>query len=243
MFKLNDKLVIDFTPYVDKDSLLTLKPYLDYAIIKNIEYQVPAQYAGYLLLDKGTGFHDVTPEFRQNLIEKYPYLINLSYKELLLWLRYTLDIIYGQSHLAIISARTWEGKHLRENSDVTNTTESFRPFLDWLDQQNIFSNYGRITIFLNEPNCFTPIHFDPPYPDVSPKDEFIWITLDNRKRFFIIDNDTQEKTYIQGYVGTFDNHNYHGSEPSNYANWSLRVDGVFSDSFLLKTDLYNHFRG
>lgn len=241
MFKINNKIVVDLTPYVDIENLLSLKPFLEYAIVKNIEYQVPAQYDGDVFLDKGVGFIDIDDKTKQQMIEKYSYLSALNYKEMLLWLRYNMDITYGQSHLYVISSKTWEGKHLKDNCELTPVTETFKPFLTWLEEQNIFSSYGRVVIFLNEPNCFTPIHHDPPYPDISPKDEFIWISVDSRKRFFIFDGDTKEKTYIPGLIGTFDNHNYHGSDPCKYANWSVRIDGIFSNDFLNRTGMVGHF--
>lgn len=242
MFKINDKIIVELDQFVDAKSLLDLKSYLEYGIAKHIDKLVPAQYTGDIFLDQGTGFVDITKEKKQELIEQYPYLAELDFKQMLMWLRYNMDITYGQSHLHIISARTWDKKHDPTECDRSEVTETFEPFLNWLDSQKIFSSYGRINIFLNEPNSDTPIHHDPPHRHISPKDQFIWIKLSDRKRFFVYDENTKEKHYVNGTVSTFDNHNYHGSEPSKYASWSIRVDGVFSNEFLIKTGMFEHFK-
>lgn len=242
MFKINNNISIDLTPHVDIDSLLALKPYIDYAIVKNLDGQTPAQYAGELFFENGTGFIDVSFETRVELLNKYPFIGTLNYKELLLWMRYHMDIKYGQSHLHVIKPREWTTKHLKEECDSTPATESFKPFLDWIDNQNIFSSYGRVNVFLNEPHCSTPVHFDPPTNKVTAKDQFIWITLDDRKRFFVYDPTLEIKHYLSGYVGVFDNYNYHGAEASEYASWSIRIDGLFSEEFLDKSNMKEHFK-
>jgi len=242
MFKINDNVIVSLDSFLDIESLLDLKPQIEYAIAKHSDLAVPSQYTGNIFLELGKGMLDITEDEKQTLLEKYPYIKDLTHKELLLWLRYHFDITYGQSHLQIISSKSWDNKHLKEESNTTPATESFKCLLDWVDKQNIFSSYGRVNLFLNEPYSITPIHHDPPERHISPKDQFIWITLSDRKQFFVYDESTNKKHYVNGTVSTFDNHNYHGSEPSRYASWSLRVDGVFSDEFLTKTGMVGHFQ-
>lgn len=242
MFTINNKLVLDLTPHVDIARLLELKPYIEYAIVKSETHIIPSQYRGDLFLDSGLGFIDITQDQKIELIKKYPYIGEFDYKHLLMWLRYHYDIKYGQSHLHVIKAREWTTKHLKDQCDYTEVTELFRPLLDWIDNQNIFTSYGRVNLFLNEPHSLTPIHFDPPTNKVSAKDQFIWIKLDDRKKFFIYNPETKEKTYLPGLVGTFDNYNYHGSEPCEFANWSVRIDGLFTDEFMNVAGMGTHFK-
>jgi len=242
MFKINDEIIVNLDEYVDTSSLVALKPQIEYAIALHFDKAVPSQYVGDIFLDKGKGFLDITDDERVEFFNKYPYLKDLTHNQLLLWLRYHLNITYGQSHLHVISSRSWEHKHLRGECDKSEVTESFLPFLDWVESQQIFSSYGRVNLFLNEPGCSTPIHHDPPHKHISPKDQFIWITLGDRKKFFVYDENTGEKHYANGTVSTFDNHNYHGSDPGKFANWSIRVDGVFSEEFLTKTGMFRHFQ-
>jgi hypothetical protein len=241
MFKINDKITVDLTSCVDVESLLELKPYVDYAVAKHHELQMPAQYGGDLFLNKGTGFFDISEELKLDLINKYPYIGDLNYKQLLLWLRYNMDIKYGQCHLHVIKPHSWETKNLSAHCDKCVPYESFKPLLDWVDSQNIFSDYGRVNLFINEPYTLTPIHYDPPSNEYTDKDQFIWITLDDRKKFFVYDPESKTKPYLTGYIGTFDNHNYHGSEATEFASYSIRVDGVFSKLFLDKSGMAGHF--
>ena len=241
MFLINEKVVIDLTQYVDLTELTKLKPYIDYAIVKGDEYQVPSQYDGDIFLDQGLGFMNVNEDKKLELIKKYPYINEFDHKHLLMWLRYHYDIKYGQSHLHVIKSRDWKTKHLKDHCDHTEVTELFRPFLNWLDKQNIFSSYGRVNVFVNEPLSITPIHFDPPTNKVSSKDQFILIKIDGRKKIFVYNEDTQEKVYLPGAIGTFDNYNYHGSDQSEFASWSIRVDGLFTKEFMDKSGMGDHF--
>ena len=241
MHKINNNLIVDLTPFLDVISLKELKPYIEYGLSKHSDRQVPSQYLGDIFLDKGLGFIDIDQNQKEQLIKKYPYLNELNGNQLLYWLRYHLDVTYGQSHLHIISAKDWLTKHLPEHCDTNPVTETFKPLLDWIESQNIFSSYGRVNAFLNEPGTSTPIHHDPPYLHESPKDQFIWINLSDRKKFFVYDHVNKQKHYITSEVSTFDNHNYHGSDSNNFANWSIRVDGTFSKEFLTRTNLANHF--
>lgn len=241
MFKINDQLIIDLTSFVDIESLYKLKPYIEYGLAKHHDKTVPSQYIGEIFLEPGIGFFDISQNQKDNLLREYPYLNELDGDEMIYWLRYHLDIKYGQKHLHIISAKDWLTKHDPTQCDVNLVTDTFKPFLDWVEEQNIFSTYGRVNAFINEPGVKTPIHHDPPFLDKSPRDNFIWINLSNRKKFFIYDHINQQKTYIGSPICVFDNHNYHGSEASELASWSLRVDGTFSKEFLERANLVDHF--
>jgi hypothetical protein len=130
-------------------------------------------------------------------------------------------------------------KHLTSETSDTAIKKDFNFLFDWINNQNVFSEIGRCQIFINPEGNYTPIHRD--YGDKSRKDQFLWIRLNKRKNFFIYDSENNEKHYVQGYVSTFDNHQWHGSEPSEFVGFSIRIDGVFSKSFLNKSGLDSHF--
>ena len=150
MFKINNYITIDLTKYVDVERLLKLKPYIEYAIVKHADHSIPAQYGGKLFLNQSTGFADISDQTKQDLLIKYPFLKEFDYKQMLMWLRYHLEIKYGQSHLHVIRSKTWKTKHLKKECSITPITDSFQPLLEWLDDQKIFLEYGRVNIFLNE---------------------------------------------------------------------------------------------
>lgn len=133
----------------------------------------------------------------------------------------------------------FHAKHLAGRNKDTMAMMYFPALQAWIKSQTVFNEVGRILFFINERQTSTPIHSD--YADLrSRKDQFIWINFNQMKPFFVLDKDGQ-KQYMQGMVNTFDNANWHGSEPTPYACFTLRIDGVFSSSFLDSTGLRSHY--
>lgn len=237
MYLINGHYTIDFSNYVDLDSLIALKPYLDYAVAKSSRTATPSRYFKSQFLNASyTGISDALAhtyhyDFIQDLKNNDQYAS---------WLSYTEDVLYGQRSVQIVYSDDWYKKHLKEHAIKTENIQYWDKFITWLDAQHIFSEYGRIVVFLNEPGVDTPIHYDS--LNRERPDEFIWISLDNRKKMFVFDPKTNRKHYLNTSIGMFDTSNYHGADVSNLASWSLRVDGVFSDQFLVKSALLPHFR-
>jgi hypothetical protein len=132
-------------------------------------------------------------------------------------------------------------KHLPTSFVDNQITPEFKFLNEWVDSQNIFDVYGRMILFINEPGVSSTVHRDYPNPK-SHKNEFIWITLDDVKQFFIYDLEQDKKHFFTSNVTYFDNANWHGSMPSQFANFSIRIDGIFNESFLRRTGMYEHFR-
>ena len=60
MYLIDNQPTIDFSSYVDLDSLLKLKPYLDYAVVKSSSIVTPTRYYHHQFLDqKYQGINDV----------------------------------------------------------------------------------------------------------------------------------------------------------------------------------------
>ena len=237
MYLINNQPAVDLSGYVNVQSLLELKPYLDYAVVKSSSSAKPGGYFSHMSLEqKGPGIYDI-PE--SEIDKSLPFIQDLiDNDQLVSWLRYQKDVIYGQQSIQIIYAPDYTTKHIRDNCVETSHAQYFNCLFDWTKQENIFKEFGRVVVFLNEPGVSTHIHFDEPHR----KNEFIWISLSNRKRFFVYDVDTQTKHYLDGLVGIFDTSNYHGADAGDYANWSIRIDGVFTDDFLNRTGMYEYFR-
>jgi hypothetical protein len=237
MFKINNKAIVELDQFVDIDSLMAMKPYMDYAVVKSSKSAGPTRYLNSQLL-KATypGVSDV-------ITHSYPYDFIQDLKDndqYASWLSYTEDIVCGQRSVQIVSPEDWYKKHLSKHTTATDNKQYWTAFIMWLEAQDIFAEYGRIVVFLNEPGGTTPIHYDS--LDRTRLEEFVWISLDSRKQMFVYDPETEEKHYVKTCIGTFDTSNYHGADASNFPSWSLRVDGVFSDKFLSKTGLTQHFR-
>lgn len=237
MYLINNSPTIDFSPFVDLPSLMAMKPYLDYAVVKSSKTATPTRYFNsQFLASRKAGIRDIPPVSFQ-----YPFIQDLiDNDQFAAWLSYTEEVEYGQRSVQIVYSNDWDKKHLKDYAIDTANKQYWLMFIEWLDAQNIFSEYGRIVVFLNEPNVYTPIHYDS--LDRTRPDEFIWVSLDNRKKMFVFDTETEEKHYLNTNIGMFDTSNYHGADVSTLASWSLRVDGVFSDQFLAKSSLNTHFK-
>jgi hypothetical protein len=133
-------------------------------------------------------------------------------------------------------------KHLSTSFVDNQITSEFQFLLDWINGQDVFDVYGRVILFINEPGVSSTLHRDYPNPK-SHKNEFIWITLDDTKQFYVYDDQEDKKYFFDSNVTYFDNANWHGSNQSQFANFSIRVDGIFKESFLRRTNMYDHFRG
>ena len=82
-------------------------------------------------------------------------------------------------------------KHLEAETEDTPNRKNFEFVIDWIKQQNIFDEIGRVQFFINTDGHGTPIHRD--YADKSRMDQFIWIRFFNNKQFFVYDSDDKIK--------------------------------------------------
>lgn len=127
-------------------------------------------------------------------------------------------------------------KHLADKTKESLYHDRFGFFLDWVKKQKIFSEIGRVVIFFNDQHQFCLVHRDHnQFNKVENPDEFIWVNVfPDRKRFYVLDNDSGEKFYFDNQVIWFDTENWHGSDPCPFAAFTIRVDGVFTKTWRKK---------
>lgn len=127
-------------------------------------------------------------------------------------------------------------KHLASKTKDSLYHDRFKFFLDWVEQQKIFTEIGRVVIFFNDQHQFCLVHRDHnEFNRVENPDEFVWVNVfPDRKRFYVIDNETGEKHYFDNQVVWFDTANWHGSDACPFAAFTIRVDGVFTKSWRKK---------
>jgi hypothetical protein len=130
-------------------------------------------------------------------------------------------------------------KHIARLNRDQPAYKYFPKFQQWIENCGAFKEVGRILFFINELGSYTPTHCDYANLD-SLKDQFIWINLFEKKKFFVLDED-YNKHYLPGEINTFDNATWHGSEPAKHSCFTIRIDGLFSDEFLNKTGLTSHY--
>jgi hypothetical protein len=150
-------------------------------------------------------------------------------------LKYPCAYIGASCSIRNTSSGAYNGKERWENCVDKPVIENFPFIVDEIKSWGLFEEFGRIVLFRNEHHSFTPIH-----RDYHLQDEFIWISLSkNDKKFFVYD----EKNNIKHYFGnaravTFNNSDFHGSDPSNRLVISLRVDGIFTEDTRQKIKKY-----
>lgn len=253
MSKINDQWWIDLDPYVDVESLLKDYDKFCWAIGKNYKYIMCATHGANCLYDKkyldlgnllyldpakqSEEFRELTKDMNQRNLRLF-YIHYFKTRPM----NYNL-ILRGNRDKDV----DYTKKHLPENAVSYPAARHFNFFWEWLENQNVFTSIGRTVLFLSESKdpigsaASNHVHRD--YADgKSYKDQFIWIRFDPAKKFFVYDTENKTKNYVTSNVCVFDNSAWHGVEDPNQPCFSLRVDGTFTDEFLEKTNLKQHFK-
>jgi hypothetical protein len=93
-----------------------------------------------------------------------------------------------------------------------------------------FKTTGRILIIYDDEPRSVPAHRD--HLNADKCNEFIWFRTSLSKPFYMLNHETGEKLYVDSYSAWFDAVNqFHGVDGAEGLNFSVRVDGVFSDEF------------
>lgn len=242
MVGVDGKPWFDLEPFVDMESLLSKRAKIAAALAAVHHLRYPSLVGAQVnLYDQDLlELADYTKSVMEDPEYEHKDLIKLlgNEQKIHVFLKYMSKAVALNDaiHLRTVRGGRYSNKHLAEHCVDTPAYRYFRFLKDWIDKQHIFRDYGRIVFFINEPGVPSAMHRD--YPDgVSRRDNFIWLNIDGRKKFWLWDDDIKEKIDITSRAVIFDNADWHGSEPATYTGWSLRIDGVFSNVFLEKTGL------
>ena len=111
----------------------------------------------------------------------------------------------------------------------TEQAEEFTLLMDFIDTLP-FESTGRILLIYDQGGNSVPAHRDHDRKDIC--HDFIWFRTNLRKPFYVLNQYTGAKLYIDGYSAWFDTVNqYHGSDAANGLTFSVRVDGYFTPEF------------
>lgn len=111
----------------------------------------------------------------------------------------------------------------------TEAAKEFTMLMDFIDTLP-FQETGRILLIYDEGGRSVPAHRDHERTDIC--HDFIWFRTNLRKPFYLLDNTTGAKVYVEGYSAWFDTVNqYHGSDAADGLTFSFRVDGHFTSEF------------
>ncbi len=92
-----------------------------------------------------------------------------------------------------------------------------------------FKAIGRMLIIYDVSGNAVPAHRD--HFETELCHNFIWFRTNLNKPFYMLNEQTGEKLYVESYSAWFDTVNqFHGTEASNGLSFSIRVDGIFADT-------------
>ena len=246
MIGVNGQPWFDLEPYLDLDSLEKQKHLIAMGLVLANQHRAPT-----------VGVQDIF--YDQSMIELGDFAKkvmedpNYEHKDVLNILKtrgnirmfckymYPTVALNDAIHLNTVKGGLdYWNKHLKAECEDTPAFKYFGFLRKWIDDQKIFKEWGRVIFFINEPGVEVVKHRD--YPDGrTHKDNMMWINLDKRKNFWIWDDETKEKHYTNSRGLIFDNADWHGVDRTEYMGWSLRIDGVYSDEFLDKSNLREWF--
>lgn len=235
--KINNNIFINLESFLDMKKFYSLEESIDYNLAKNYVYTNEGTTCEDCLYDKN--FLTFTDTFR-SLKLLHPELNDSQLSELTKFKTCNLGKIL---FVKKITTKNYDKKHLKEYASSTNCEKDFKFLIDWIDDQECFTEYGRIMFFLNEPNQTTAVHRDYSVFYPHEKDMFIWLTgMKKRKRLFVLDPDTNVEYENIYRACLFENDNYHYSRGiENLRSWSLRIDGIFNRNWAKKVGIENFF--
>lgn len=245
-FKINGQYSICLDEYFDIDKLHDIFPDIVKGLIQSKQYFEPIEIGNQRAIFNKEHIEPklyIRDVFSQT--EEYASLVAAGFTE-----RQIYEYVLFRSPVKTLGtklllrtypnySKAFGAKHLARLNKDQPAYEHFPKLKEWIENCGAFKSVGRILFFINELGSYTPTHCD--YANLtSLKDQFIWINLYQKKSFFVLDEEWK-KQYLKGEINTFDNATWHGSEPATHSCFTMRIDGLFSDEFLIKTGLSNHY--
>jgi len=106
-----------------------------------------------------------------------------------------------------------------------------------------FTEIGRCLIFGMEANDHATIHRDSEPGKQLEIAHCVSICPRKDKRFFLLDPEGREQTFVESRAYWFNDMDYHGVEPDPFFRYSIRIDGRFDPAFLRELEAAHRIRG
>lgn len=91
-----------------------------------------------------------------------------------------------------------------------------------------FKSAARMMIMYDDSGSAVTAHRD--HTQLETSHEFLWFRTNKGKPFYMLNNKTGQKKYVESHAAWFDTCNqFHGADAKEGLSVSMRVDGVFSD--------------
>jgi hypothetical protein len=111
----------------------------------------------------------------------------------------------------------------------TKAAEEFSELMEFIETLPFKATARMIVMYDFVPRA-VPAHRD--HIESEFCSDFIWFRTNLKKPFYMLNNKTGEKAYVEGYSAWFDSVNqFHGADACEGLSFSMRVDGQFTDEF------------
>jgi len=127
---------------------------------------------------------------------------------------------------------SWEDKHSGEGKEFTEEARELFPKTVAFIESLPFSEIGRCVLFGVEANDHAPAHRDSEPGKALSIAQSISFEPRPGKRFYLVDPENEERTYVKAPIYWFNDADYHGVEATKSFHYSIRVDGVFDPEFV-----------
>ena len=129
--------------------------------------------------------------------------------------------------------RHWDTRQDKRETWYADALKYMPYFIGAIQSIAIMKNIGWVRIYANE--AFNAVEMHRDYsPDIA-VDQFLYFNLSD-KQTFIFDSESSTKHYLNSKLIFFDAANIHGTDPESKFNFSIRVDGRFTDHFLAELE-------
>lgn len=113
--------------------------------------------------------------------------------------------------------------------EPTPEATEFSPLMEFIETLP-FEATGRMLIMYDHNARPVTAHRDHVSTELC--HEFIWFRTNFNKPFYMLNNETCERKYVESYSAWFDTVNqFHGADAGKGLSFSIRVDGIFNDEF------------
>jgi hypothetical protein len=180
------------------------------------------------LADDPTGFRDVD---RADIGEERS--VPLSRRQML-WLKVRHGVYFPwKGYLELIPNQRWTDKDKVDGKRFTRAARTFLPQTCALVESLPFVGVGRCNVMGLEAHDHGTVHRDGDPAEQTAPDHFITLSVGPPKTLFLWDEASRREHPVAGATAVwFNDFDYHGVIAHPYFRYSIRIDGVFTDSFL-----------
>ena len=228
---INNKPFIDAAPFLPMDELESMEREICFGIAKS-KIEAGIYGPGVKNEEKYKSMLGLMQQY-SNTQEGKDIISSLSLDQLSTFFK-LYEGMYSASSVVYIrdlkNKSNYAKKALEDATYYTENSQNFPTLLNWIKEKLPFEEIGRIIFFIHEHNCELLLHRDGP-GYISHRNEFLWLNPCKKKTFYIHDEKTGERHYVNTGAAFFNDLDEHGGDANTSMTWSLRIDGIFKKEF------------